>query len=214
MLSDLQCAELCVGIYGYSGEPTVSWDHLELPQTDDGICWGLKRLDGYDVFVLRGSATIEDWWRDFDFIGELDTHPVLGDVHAGFFDGMPEAWSAMQALLQQPLVITGHSLGAGRAAIVAGLAIASGVVPVRRIVFGEPKPGFQQLADLLSNVPAASYRNGNDISHDPVTDVPIGLKYVHPSALTDVSAQPPVLDPWGPLAWHHMQLYRDALKSG
>jgi hypothetical protein len=96
----------------------------------------------------------------------------------------------------------------------------AGIVPVGRVVFGEPRPGFQPLADLISSIKESrSYRNGKfgTFEHDFVTDVPyrIGaLQYVHPTPLIDVSALPPPADEWGIFAYHHMPLYAQAIAQG
>jgi hypothetical protein len=96
----------------------------------------------------------------------------------------------------------------------------AGIVPVGRVVFGEPRPGFQPLADLISSIKESrSYRNGKfgTFEHDFVTDVPyrIGpLQYVHPTPLIDVSALPPLADAWGVFAYHHMPLYAQAIAQG
>lgn len=84
---------------------------------------------------------------------------------------------------------------------------------VRRVVFGEPRPGGSKLAAVLANVPGASYCNRTgSLSHDRVTDVPfavplLGLDFEHPTPLKFVNATPPVNDAWGLFAWHHVQLY-------
>jgi hypothetical protein len=116
-----------------------------------------------------------------------------------------------------PLFVAGHSLGAGRASILCGLAVVAGLVPVGRVVFGEPRPGFQKLADLIVSIgESRSYRNGKPgtFEHDLVTDVPYRIgpyQYMHPTSLLDVSALPPPLDEWGIFSYHHMLLYVQAL---
>jgi hypothetical protein len=101
-----------------------------------------------------------------------------------------------------------------------GLSIVAGIVPAGRVVFGEPRPGFQELAHLLASIPESrSYRNGNFASfeHDLITDVPVRigpLQYVHPTRLIEVSALPPADDEWGIFSYHHMQLYAQAVKQG
>jgi hypothetical protein len=112
-----------------------------------------------------------------------------------------------------PIVITGHSLGAARAALLTGIMIEAGLPPARRVAFGEPKAGYRALAEFIAPVPAVSYRNGNTEAHDLITDMPgvPWLPYVHPVPLTYVNAAPPVDDPTGAFAWHHMGLYVAAL---
>jgi hypothetical protein len=85
---------------------------------------------------------------------------------------------------------------------------------VRRIVFGEPKPGEKQFAGLLSKLDeSVSYCNRvGDLQHDRVTDLPfavpaLDLNFIHPTDLSFVSGPPPANDDWGVFAEHHMVLY-------
>lgn len=85
---------------------------------------------------------------------------------------------------------------------------------LRRIVFGEPKPGESQFADLLKGLDeSVSYCNrGGPLQHDRVTDLPftipaLGLDFVHPTDLTFICGRPAENDPYGIFGWHHMPLY-------
>ena len=121
--------------------------------------------------------------------------------------------SAVAGAAQRPVIVTGHSLGAARACLYAGLACVAGNAPAALVLFGSPKPGFQRLAGILSPVPVRSYRNGDGFRHDLVTDLPFRIaveSYCHVSPMTPVRADPPPDDPWGPFAWHHMALYVSA----
>lgn len=218
MISDYAIADLLVRLYDSEDEPleTAGFDVFESGESDGGICWASKRCGTFDVVCLRGSKTLEDWARDaFSFTLPF-ANRGLGPVHPGFKIGMDDAWAEIRSKTHGPWVIAGHSLGAGRAAILAGLMVLDGCAPIRRVVFGEPRPGFQQLADLIALVPAASYCNGSQAhAHDRVTDVPLEFgveQYVHPTPLSYVNA-PPAAASSGLFAWHHMGLYREALKG-
>ncbi|SIO38681.1 Lipase (class 3) [Bradyrhizobium erythrophlei] len=92
----------------------------------------------------------------------------------------------LRPLTGQPVIVTGHSLGAARAAVMCGLMVADGAAPAARVVFGEPKPGLMDFAERIKDVPARSYRNGDALHHDLVTDVPFSfppLQYVHPTPI-------------------------------
>jgi hypothetical protein len=103
MPTDADCAALCAAIYNTTSG--TDFDHFDLGD-DDGICWALKRLDGFDVVVPRGSQTELDWLRDL----EAFTIPTrIGHVHAGFFEGMEHMWAGLRPLLEQPVVVIGHS---------------------------------------------------------------------------------------------------------
>jgi hypothetical protein len=230
MIDDSHCAILCDAIYAAPGGLSIKWDYLD-PGDDDGICWGLLRmlfpdaspivgasspLRMHDVVCFRGSATFTDWFRDLIALANPFVHDRLGPVHPGFLLGMEHAWKDIRPLLKNPLVVTGHSLGAGRAAILCGLAIADGVVPVKRVCFGEPKPGFRELATLLEETPGVSYRNGGGFAHDLVTDVPFSFppeEYIHPTPLTYITNPPVPGHEWGIFAWHSMALYRGGVLS-
>jgi Lipase (class 3) len=216
-ITDKDAADLCVGIYAYPGVPAVTWDHFDDGSADDQICWGVKVVNGCDIVVFRGSTTFEDWRRDFDVWADPFGHPKLGPVHPGFLLGLDQVLDEYRQKATGAPFVAGHSLGAGRASIFCGLAIVAAIIPAGRIVFGEPRPGFQKLADVIAPIPQSrSYRNSmpGTFDHDLVTDVPyrIGpLQYVHPTTLVDVSAPPPADDEWGIFGYHHMQLYDQAL---
>ena len=213
MISNRRAAELCSDLYS---APTAF--PVFDAGADDGICWAISREDDTDVIVLRGSVTFQDWVRDLLAFANPYASRRLGPVHAGFYLGLDNAWTDMKPFLRHdaPLAITGHSLGAARASLLTGIALQDGYNPAARIVFGEPKPGFAQLAAYIAPVPAWSYRNGNGVHHDIVTDVPFTLPpadYVHPTKLLSVCAEPPERDQFGVFAWHSMSLYLKALSD-
>lgn len=107
--------------FGSPGDAT-HWDAIGQPQQSHGICWALRHMDGWDALLFRGSATAQDWARDF-MAGSHATsaHPKLGPCHEGFLLGMDETMAVAMPLLTQPLRIGGHSLGAGRGSIAAGI---------------------------------------------------------------------------------------------
>jgi hypothetical protein len=219
-INDKDVADLCVGIYADPDSPAVTWDRFDDGKDSDQICWGVKIIEGCDVLVFRGSTTFEDWRRDFDAWANPFGHSKLGPVHPGFLLGLDQVLEEYRQKGSAKLFVAGHSLGAGRASVFCGLAIVAGIIPVGRVLFGEPRPGFQPLAHLIGAIKESrSYRNGRvgTFEHDYVTDVPyrIGLlQYVHPTALIDVSALPPADDEWGIFSYHHMPLYAQAIARG
>lgn len=210
--SDADLASLNGAIYAYAGGPVVTWDHYD-DGKDDGVCWALKRLDGYDVAVMRGSSDPWDWIKDFT---ALPIKTQVGTVHAGFNFGTDKVACEIIALARQPIIITGHSLGAAEASNVTAYLILAGSAPVKRVVFGEPKPGFADHAAIVARAPGYSYRNGLGTHVDYVTEVPLtlpGLPYTRASALIAVSDPPPPNDEWGLFSFHHIQLYMSALAA-
>jgi hypothetical protein len=219
MITDAAIAELLVELYRatpLSDMQESTFDYFEPGNGPSGICWAVKRVDGVDVILLRGSVTFWDWFKDFLALATPFEHETLGPIHQGFGLGMDRAWASIAQRTKAPRIVAGHSLGAGRAAILTGLMVESGMPPLRRVVFGEPKPGFKRLSEFIAGVPAASYRNGDGHAHDLVTDVPITFlleEYEHPTPLIEVLAAPAADAPNGVFKWHNMGLYAAALKG-
>lgn len=226
-VTDKDCADLMMGIYAYSGVAPVDWDHYDAG-ADDGVCYGVKLIGGTPVIAFRGSTTPEDWLRDFDCVAlPFNDADGLGPVHPGFYLGLSRVLGEVRDFLSRfpsaahmghpnGPVITGHSLGAGRATLFAGLLKLSGVLPQRRVCFGEPKAGFAQLGAVIGDVTSVSYCAGDVAGHDLVTDVPFSFPpeaYVHPATLTSLVVTPPANDPWGIFRYHHMAGYQAALAA-
>jgi hypothetical protein len=219
MITDRRAAELCAALYGYADAPYVHFEHIDHGE-DDGICWALAREGDTDVVIFRGTDNIEDAIRDILAVAWTPcSEQRLGPVHIGFFFGLDRVWGEMQPMLRPgaPVCIDGHSLGAARASDMAGIMVAAGRPPARRVIFGEPRPGFAQLADLIKDVPTTSYRNGCGRNVDIVTTVPFSLgplAYVNSALFTDVTVLPQPNDPWpGDAAYHHLQLYMRTLPA-
>jgi hypothetical protein len=228
LITDLEILKFADDIY--YGQTKTQWDTYDTgtdvydPDTGlfkkdtDGICWGLKTVSGFDVVAFRGSANILDWIRNAQGWTNPYVHKGLGPVHPGFMSGMEETWAEIKPLLKNPLILTGHSLGAARADILSGLAILDGVKPARVVLMGEPRPGFTQLRDLIWHVPRASYRNVDKLGKiDLVTTVPIAFppeEYVHPTPMIDLLVAPDYIDHWGAFRLHHSELYLAGLATG
>lgn len=219
MPSDADLVHLCSAIYS----PTAvvdAWDYMHIGG-DDGICRAIKKFDGFDVIVFRGSITPHDWIDDILVfpVGSIGPQKTpMGEVHFGFYAGMEKVWAELKPLITQPTIVTGHSLGAARADILCGLMKLDGVIPVRRVVFGEPKPGLLDFAQFIGDIPAASYRNGDKMHHDYITDVPLTMppmQFVHPTPIVVVTAEPTgdLFSKYGVFAYHHIQLYDAAVTA-
>jgi hypothetical protein len=209
--SDAAIVALCAEIYQPTA-PTGVFDHYDAG-TDNGVVWAIKRFNGFDVVVFRGSITLQDWLRD---LSALAIPSRIGHVHAGFYAGMEHVWAELKPMLSQPAIITGHSLGAARADVLTALMTVDGAPPAARVVFGEPKPGLLDFADLITGIPGRSYRNGDSTHHDLVTDVPFSFppeEYVHPTPIIPITAEPPANDRWGAFSFHHVELYQAALAA-
>jgi hypothetical protein len=207
--NDADLAMLCGAVYLDGSAPVVAWDYYD-SGTDDGVCWALKSLPGYDVAVMRGSDDPWDWIKDF---AAAPIKTPVGTVHAGFHVGTEKVASEIRALSRQPIIVTGHSLGAAEASNVTAYLILAGSPPVKRVVFGEPQPGYADHAAIVARAPGFSYCNGLGTHKDFVTEVPFtlpGLPFTRASALIAVSDPPPPNDEWGLFSFHHVQLYMAA----
>lgn len=215
MILDRDICALCAAIY--AGPAGTAWDHYDAGQ-GDGVVWALKRYDAGAVVVLRGSSALLDWLRDFDFWQNPFAAPSVRDVYPGFYLGMAQVWRELAALIEsgEPVIVTGHSLGAARAAVLSALMALDGRPPAARVTFGEPKPGGEELAARCLAVPARIYRNGDSErhAHDLVTDVPFTGQHDRP--MIDVYAAPSMRaigDVLDPFRFHHIELYQAGLSG-
>lgn len=205
--SDLVLARLCAETYSASPALDFIDDGVK---SGTGVYVGIKNFPDFDVIVFRGSDDVEDWLRDFD---AAMTSTPLGMVHAGFDRGLNDVHALLDQHTRPNPVITGHSLGAARAAIYGGMLVNYFDDPAKIALFGCPRPGAQQLADILLRTPINSYRNGND----PVTEVPVPfpprLLYTHVSPL--ISVHSALNDDRFPLepTDHNIQRYINALEN-
>lgn len=199
--SDLNLARLCADSYA----ATSSFDFIDEGK-ETGVWVAVRKLADVDVVVFRGSDSVEDWLRDFD--AEMIDVTGLGRVHAGFYKNMQDVWLKLNQVIRRNPIVTGHSLGAARAAIYSALLI---YPPQKTALFGCPRPAAQGLADALKLIPINSYKN----RADPVMDVPVVLPdfpYVHVREMIHVdgsmSNEFPDL-----LKDHHIQCYINGLET-
>jgi hypothetical protein len=200
--TDLDCCQACSDTYRSDADWDKQW-------TQDDIHVALRKVSGVDVVAFRGSVDAKDWFEDFR--GLPRHHPLVGWCHRGFLDGMD---FVVQELLvagigkKKPFAITGHSLGAARALIVAGILTAHKIYPARIITFGTPRPGMSKLSRILNNggYPIRHYKNGPD----PVADVPFAIPFLWPyrKPQHDLALNvPPEKDEDDPFKWHNISLY-------
>lgn len=218
MITDRDIAALCSGIYAYPGAVPVAWDVYDAGDDDNDIVFGLKKIEGVWVVVFRGSVTVDDWLRDAQALSiwnaDLQAH-----VHPGFNAGMKAAWAKIKTIIgSDPFIIAGHSLGAARAAICTAYAITDGLIPLARIVFGEPKSGFADLAAIVAKAPGRSYENVAAVGHghDLIPDMPLTLRlqpYTRDGELILLPVTPPDYDGFDEFRFHHMPIYAGACPS-
>ncbi len=208
-LLDRDAAWLCRLVYAYRGDPAITWDHFDAGADDsDGVAWAIKlAADGAADLVFPGTQTLRDAWRDIDFIPIAAPAPyaALGQVHEGFFRGLPQMVVELLTLKPKRVRIQGHSYGAAHGRLVSRMLTILGCPVAAPVLFGEPASGFDPS-------PGRSYRNMGD----PVPDLPLavpGMPWTQGSQLIEVSAPPVAWDAWGPIAPHRIQYYCAALSA-
>ena len=201
-LTDLDCADLCIELYGGTRGFDLYW-----PESLWGLTAALKVWGNRDVIVHRGSVTPHDWYDDLISEG-AEYDPNLGPVPAGFYQGTRAFHEATKNVVRAGSVLTGHSLGAARAVIHGAFLAAAGNPPIAIIVFGCPRPGTPTMNALFAQTNVRWYRNRTD----PVTQVPVPipamLPWIHCGAETRLNEEPAANDVWAALADHHIELYR------
>ncbi len=184
----------------------------------DDICYvamqGTELEEGESDRALHFS--LRGWIADFDCVAVH--HPVLGHLHGGFHQNLPSLLPLLMAELPPGarVVVTGHSKGAGEAALLGALLKLEGVDVAGMVLFACPRPGYQQLADWLADhVPGVSFRNapaGAEAFGDPVAMVPFN-PYVAPYPLFHIDQAPAGLERVMSLEWHRAALYIEALEA-
>lgn len=194
-------------------------DSFDIFMHTAGIDWAIKTFDDCTALFFEGSHVLPDFVRDFDF--PMEWVPAIGGVHGGFYDGLPAAMEAIIPHLpaMKTIKICGHSLGAGEAHIMTAMLAHRGYHMLETITFGSPLPGDRFLADSLAPYPNRSYWNYRDFfNHDIVGSVPPYMPpiegFVIPRDRILIDIPPPILDPWGLVAWHHFELYVKGLSNG
>ena len=201
MVSDLDLAQAALDVYHATG----SWDIYLQEGPFNSVCWGLRRVNDSFVVALRGSSTPLDWMIDFK--ADLVDTP-LGKIHSGFASDLYPIVMILEKYKNQRLYLTGHSLGAARASVLAGLMKLNGLDVDGKATFGEPRIGLN-LSPILNITDSTRYVNRRRIEQDPVTLFP--LVYGHPGGneVRLVVNESDVLDVAG---LHSMDLYLKGLK--
>lgn len=140
--------------------------------------------DDFLIVAFRGSSNLANWLTDFDIILMPFENNENALVHQGFYLSVLLMQEKLQQVVNmrrnkdQPVYITGHSLGAAQA-ILTAFTCPELQDFVNVTTFGEPKVGDSGLTVLfnaaLNSCPASKeskiFRNVN--GWDPVPSVPI-----------------------------------------
>ena len=209
MISDKDLADLCAASYNNASQ----WDHLWTQNLDNPVWVALKKVSSIAkdqwVVVFRGSISIEDWFLDAAS-ATCHEHYLLGKVPWGFFDGLEQLYTEISDIIGDGAYICGHSLGAARAVLFAGLLTARGLPPASIIGFGCPNTGCEQLTRILHPLSGRLYRN----REDPVPLVPYPLPLLPWQKPWDqIKINEPPVDS-DPLADHRIFLYQQGAQDG
>lgn len=135
--------------------------------------------------VFRGSESISNWFANLDAI--LTNYPLCSgcSVHKGFYTSEQSAIGGIITELKSlkskfpsyNIIITGHSLGAAIATLVAADLKNIGIGPVRLFNFGSPRIGNTEFATWFSS----TITDRNRITHhkDIVVHSPMHERFTH-----------------------------------
>jgi hypothetical protein len=175
----------------------------------DTVC-GMRVFDGICYLACQGTSNLDGWKANFDC--SIYQHPILGGMHAGFQDDLPEIIRNLlpDLPLGMPVVCTGHSKGAAEAVqLAAELYILN--IPIKKcILFACPNPGDYRFANWVSeNLCGTSYRNAAfmGLLGDPVPLVPIEpfVKCYPHTIFTKYPSN--FISKMRPTQWHDANLY-------
>jgi pimeloyl-ACP methyl ester carboxylesterase len=208
MLTIAELADQYAWLYTKLPVPPGTWDHI-IPT--DGAYVAIKRVDGIDYVMFRGSTTFKDWMDDFEQFALPCSDPLLGDVHDGFRSGVLLVKDQLDGLVGDHVVVVGHSLGAGHALLYSGYRKVANKPVDLVVMWGAPRAGCEMLSRIVAPLEIVSFRNKDNDGHDLVTNVPFGLppilEYEQSRNFVDVMASPDRSDRWGPFRYHHFFLY-------
>jgi len=132
----------------------------------------ITRLDSYTVVSFMGTNDADDWISNFKIRGvRCKDHPTIGTCEGGFLDGaLILSTLLLPALGTLPVIVQGHSRGAGMVPIFASLMHLSGICPVRCIGWEMPWCVGAECRELIrgANIEGIQYWHGDD----PVPAVP------------------------------------------
>lgn len=167
MITQLEAVALCQQIYA-----PISPGVFDVVLTNKSVTAGVRKFpNGTTAIAFAGSENARDWFDDFDT--EQLSHPQLGILHKGMWQGMDDIFAQLKPHLTGNLSVTGHSLGCSHAQMLAGLCAVNGIPVDQLALFAPPRCSYEVLKDILIHwVPEIkSYRNGPD----PVPKVPASM---------------------------------------
>ncbi|WP_421852683.1 lipase family protein [Marinomonas sp.] len=128
------------------------------------VSYFLSSADGVQTLAIRGTANLENAMLDLDL--ELKPDTVLDiKLHQGFGSGAKAVYEDIKPFLSkdQPIHLTGHSLGGAIAVILAMYLQKEGYSVEQVITFGQPKVTNVTGAKKFDNLPLIRVVTPNDI---------------------------------------------------
>jgi triacylglycerol lipase len=140
--------------------------------------WGSKTnfgcvtsIESSTVIACRGTNTLEEWATDAEINGKVPFKD-WGLVHKGFYDifesALPEISTALLSYPGKPIILTGHSLGAAVATLLAvELHLRNPSADISLVTFGSPKVGDSTFTKPFNESKIKSCRIFNSLDHIP-----------------------------------------------
>jgi hypothetical protein len=175
----------------------------------DTVC-GVSIQVNVCYIVNQGTENLKGWESDFNV--KPISHPVLGNLHSGFYSNLPQVVDKLLPLIPKDMMVfcCGHSKGAAEASILSALLLLEGVNVVQNYLFACPNAGYKQLSDWLKeNIRGTSYKNSSvyiPFLSDPIPNVPLS-PYSPPYPHTIITEYPEGLKFLLPSNWHSSKLY-------
>ena len=177
----LQRLTSALGFAGFS-KPRIFTD----PVTGSEAFGAYRQTDGLALVAFRGTQPedVSDIATDIQF-NRVQWQPGTGTVHAGFAKAAlalmepVRQWLQSDAISRKHLMLTGHSLGAALATLLATV-----FQPARLVTIGSPRVGDQAFAASFGGIDSTRLVDCCDV----VTDIPPeGLFYSHVTPMTYIS---------------------------
>ena len=128
------------------------------------VSYFLSRANGVQTIAIRGTANLENAMLDLDL--ELRPDSILDiKLHQGFGSGAKAVYEDIKPFLtkDQPIQLTGHSLGGAIAVILAMYLQNDGYSVKQVITFGQPKVTNVTGAKKFEDLPLSRVVTSNDI---------------------------------------------------
>ena len=185
----------CIAIYGQQSQ----FDQI-IKVGPDVI--GLKEVNGTFTVTPEGSISEGMWANNLEMLPTY--HPILGNVHGGFWESAQAIYKAIKPLLIGLVSFQGHSRGAALCSLLAAQCAMDGIKVAQLFLFECPNHGYDRYKEFC----AAQVVNGNigfEISTindlDPVPDLPIE-PYMRSWPTIDLNHPPGGIQDLDLIDWH------------